>query len=150
TGLFPDTLTSRIHLRPGGLHVSEPNYVTEAMKQAIGIESEPTTFDVEKWHIKRFAEAVGDENPLYTNEVSARKTRYGSVIAPPTFFRAFFPKDPKVNPFLNLPLKRILDGGSDWEWFEPVRPGDRITATSRLASVQQKSGRLGAMLLVSY
>ncbi len=128
--------------------MSEPNLITEAMRKAIGVESEPTTYPVEQWHVKRFAEAIGDPNPLYADEVEARKTRYGGIIAPPTFFRAFFPKEPPVNVAQLAGLKRVLDGGSDWDFYEPVRPGDRITVTAKLATLTQKSGKLGPMLFV--
>ncbi len=126
----------------------EETLITDAMRKAIGVESEPVTYPVEQWHVRRFAEAVGDLNPLYCDEAEARKTRYGGIIAPPTFFRAFFPKEPPVNVQAMTGLQRVLDGGSDWEFFEPIRPGDRITATSKLASLNVKSGRLGPMLFV--
>lgn len=124
--------------------------ITPKLKSAIGVESEPTIYEVEKWHIRRFAEAVGDANPLYTDEGKARKTRYGGIIAPPTFFRAFFPREPPINVQQEVPsLKRVLDGGSEWEFFEPIRPGDEIAVTSKLAKMNVKAGRLGKMLLVS-
>ena len=38
------------------------------------------------WH---FAEALGDDNPLWTDEEYASKSRYGRIIAPPTFLYTF-------------------------------------------------------------
>ena len=67
--------------------MSEESLITDKMRKAIGVESEPLLYDVDKWHIQRFAEAIGDPNPLYQDEAAARKTRYGGIIAPPTFFR---------------------------------------------------------------
>ncbi|MDA1349283.1 MAG: MaoC family dehydratase N-terminal domain-containing protein, partial [Chloroflexi bacterium] len=32
------------------------------------------------------------------------------------------------------------------EYFEPVRPGDRITVTARIADIYEKRGRVGNML----
>ena len=44
----------------------------------------------------------------------------------------------------------MLDGGSAWEYFQPVRPGDRITAVARLESLTEREGRLGRMLFAVY
>ncbi len=48
-----------------------------------------------------------------------------------------------------LPFDRLLDGGSDWEYFQPVRPGDWITAVSRLTDLQERPGRMGLMILMT-
>jgi len=50
-------------------------------------------------------------------------------------------------PFEN-PYMGSLEGGSRWRYFEPVRPGDRITVTSRIAEIYERRGRLGNMLFV--
>ena len=49
----------------------------------------------------------------------------------------------------DFPFNRRLDGGSDWEYFEPVRPGDRITAVSRIDDINERKGRLGLMIIMS-
>ncbi|GBD11021.1 hypothetical protein HRbin23_00671 [bacterium HR23] len=118
----------------------------EALRKAVGTQSEPVTYEVEGGHIRRFAEAIGDPNPLYNDEALARRSRYGGLIAPPTFLRAF---PPKSLPIPDPPFTRRLDGGSDWEYFEPVRPGDRITVVQRLADVRLREGRLGPMLFTT-
>jgi acyl dehydratase len=120
--------------------------VTEEVKKLIGSETEPHVVEVERGAIRRFAEAIGDPNPIFNDEQQARKSRYGTMIAPPTFGRSlgggFF------NIRLNLQSFRGLDGGSEWEYFEPIRPGDRITVVSRLADIREASGRLGAMVFI--
>lgn len=129
--------------------MAEDSIINDTMRNAIGIESEPVEYPVERWHIKRFAEAVGETNPLYLDETEARKTRHGGVIAPPTFYRAFYPKEPPVNVMQEANLKRVLDGGSEWEFFEPIRPGDTISVTSKLGELNVKQGRAGPMLIVA-
>jgi acyl dehydratase len=113
-------------------------------RQAIGAESAPVTMEVEKGAIIKFAQAIGDDNPVYTDETAARKTRYGGMVAPPTFLRSM-PGMRLELPF-ELPFHRLLDAGSDWEYFQPVRPGDRITAVGRLTDIRERTGRLGLML----
>lgn len=123
-------------------------FLTEEMRtQTIGSESEPVTLDVEKGAIIKFAQAIGDNNPIYNDEATARKTNYGTLIAPPTFLRSVVGIRPPI-PF-ELPFERLLDGGSDWEYFQPVRAGDRITATARITDIQERTGRVGLMIFIT-
>jgi acyl dehydratase len=119
----------------------------EMQQQAIGVESPPVTLEVEKGAILSFAEAIGDDSPLYTDEAQARRTHYGGLIAPPTFLRCMRAVRPQL-PF-PVPFDRVLDGGSDWEYFEPVRPGDRITAVGRVTDIRERPGRLGLMIFIT-
>ena len=120
--------------------------ITDKMRAAIGVESVPVTEEVEKGAIIRFAQAIGDPNPLFTDEAAARKSRYGGLIAPPTFLRSVIAGPPTVE--FEQPYSAGLDGGSEWEYFEPVRPGDRITHTVRITDLFEREGRLGNMLFV--
>ena len=95
----------------------------------------PVTMEVEKGHIRRFAEAIGDPHPLWVDDSA------GGIIAPPTFLRTMIteaPAPPELAPF-----PQMLDGGSEWEYMEPVRPGDTITAVTRFASVSQRNISVG-------
>jgi len=118
--------------------------ITDSMRATIGKESERRTYLVEAGAIRRFADAIGDPNPLYRDEEAARESSYGSIVAPPTFLRLFRPS-PAIVEFPN-PYSSVLDGGSRWEYFEPVRPGDRITITVRLVGLHEREGSLGNML----
>jgi len=126
---------------------SAPLLTEEMRQQAIGREGEPVTTDVEKGAIIKFARAIQDDNPLFNDEVAARSSRYGGLIAPPTFLRSVGTLRPEL-PF-ELPLTRLLDGGSDWEYFQPVRPGDRITTVAKITDVSERTGRLGAMVFMT-
>ncbi len=121
-------------------------YISDEHKKFIGIESEPITHEVERGAIRLFAQAIGDPNPLFNDEKLARKTRFGGMIAPPTFVRLLMPREmPRVD-IPNMP-KRLLDGGSEWEFYEPIRPGDRITVIARLADLRETEGRMGTMVV---
>lgn len=116
--------------------------LTDAMReQAIGVESEPAVMVIEQGHVARFAEAIGDDNPAYT--VGAPET--DGIVAPPTFLRAMRGIRP-VLPF-DAPFTRLLDGGSDWEYFGYVRPGDTITAVGRIEDIRERAGSIGQMLI---
>jgi hydroxyacyl-ACP dehydratase HTD2-like protein with hotdog domain len=53
-----------------------------------------------------------------------------------------------VLPF-DFPFERRLDGGSEWEYFVPIRPGDRIIAVARIEDINEREGRLGVMIITS-
>src|ERR1700720_2153988 len=123
-------------------------YVTEEAKKQIGKSGEARTIEVERGAIRRFAEAIGDSNPLFNGESEARHTRFGGMIAPPTFGRSLSAAIPDVKLDMGESF-RGLDGGSDWEYFEPIRPGDRITVQSKLADLRESEGRLGTMVFIT-
>ena len=124
------------------------SFLTEEMRnQAIGQKSEPRSIDIEKGAIIKFAQAIEDDNPLYNDEMVARDSRYGGLIAPPTFLRSVGVDRPPY-PF-DMPFNRMLDGGSDWEYFHPVRAGDRITSISEIADINERIGRMGLMVITS-
>ncbi|MGH8012229.1 MAG: MaoC family dehydratase N-terminal domain-containing protein [Candidatus Binataceae bacterium] len=122
-------------------------YVTEEARKQIGKAGEPRTVEVERGAIRRFAEAIGDSNPMFNDEKAARTTRFGGMIAPPTFCRSLAAAIPDVK--LEMPAFRGLDGGSDWEYFEPIRLGDRITVQSKIADLRESQGRLGPMVFIT-
>ena len=128
--------------------MAEQYVVTEAMRRAVGAETEPRTHVVEQGAARKFAEAVGDRNPAYHDEEQARRSRHGGLIAPPTFLRSLGAAPPTVA--FESPYPDLLDGGSDWEFFDRVRVGDRITVIQALVDMAEKSGRLGPMLMTTW
>ena len=123
---------------------SEKSVITEELRSFIGIESNSVTYEIERHAVERFACAVGDPNPLYTDEAAARNSPFGGLIAPPTFVRSLLPgQSPKPYP---EPFAHILDGGSKYKFQDPVRVGDRITVVRKIVDLFEKEGRLGTML----
>ena len=126
--------------------MTQESVITQEMRDVIGVESEAITYDVERGAIRKFAEAIGDDNPLYVDEEAARKSRYGGLIAPPTFMRSMSAGRSRAT--VQSPYPAALDGGSEWEYFEPVRPGDRISVTMKVSEMFEREGRLGNMLFI--
>lgn len=120
------------------------NIITDQMRSHIGVESQPATYEISRWDVARFACAIGDFNPLYTDAAVARDSALGSLIAPPTFLRSLLP-GPSESPFPE-PFAHILDAGSNYRFLRPVRVGDSITVTRSLKELFTKTGRLGEML----
>jgi acyl dehydratase len=118
--------------------------ISDAMRALVGSETEPVVYDIERGAIRKFAKAIGDENPAYYDDAAARRAGYRGMVAPPTFLRVLIP-GPEKTPFPE-PFDRVLDGGSEYRFEEPLIAGDRITVVSRLAELYEKHGRLGTML----
>ena len=120
--------------------------ITQEMRDAVGVESDPVSHEIEKGAIIKFAQAIGDTNPIFNDEQAARASRYGGIVAPPTFLRSTPSGPMKVS--IKSPFSANLDGGSEWEYFEPVRPGDTVTVTQKFSDIYERSGRLGTMLFM--
>ena len=119
--------------------------ITDEMRSLIGIESEPSVYEVEREPIRRWAEAIGDPNPLYHDEEAARKSRYGEIITPLGFLGnyAYPVKVGEPPPRVNSPFWRGLAGGNEYEFFKPVRAGEVLTATTKLVDLYERQGRPG-------
>lgn len=54
----------------------------ELDQRLIGLTGPHYVFEVEKRHIRQFAEAIGDPNPLYVDEAFAKSSIYGVLLRP--------------------------------------------------------------------
>ena len=122
--------------------------ITDEIRACIGMQSEPTVIEIEKGMIKGFAEAIEDPNPLWQDEEYARSSQYGGIVAPPGFLMSLMMRGPIMELPFELPFTRRLDGGGDWEYFKPVRPGDVLTVVTKLVDIREREGRLGAMVFM--
>ena len=135
--------------------------ITDEIRAWIGRQSPPWTIEVTALDVKRFAVATDDSNPLYTDAERAEQSRYGGLIAPPLFYMAPLtdpvPEDelrPDGLPYEGrfpippTPLPRLMDGGTDIEFFAPIRVGDTLTARSKIVDIYQKEGRSGPLIFV--
>lgn len=110
----------------------------------VGLVSKPVVYEVDKSHIRHFAQAVGDPNPLYHDEAAARAAGYPSLVAPPTF-ATVFRAGADLREKMNLDWKRILHGEMEFRYHGVVCAGDTITAQARVADVYSKEGKSGGM-----
>ena len=122
--------------------------MSQIPEHLIGTETEPFLVEVEKGAIAKFAEAIGDLSPLYLDEAFARTTPHGGLIAPPTFPITFRPPE-EPEWARGLDYRRILHGSQEFEYHRPIRSGERLWCTMRLAAVETKSGRTGKMDLIT-
>ena len=128
----------------------QDSVITDEMRATVGVESEPSVYEIEKEPIRRWADAIGDANPLYHDEAYARERGYRGLVAPPAFVVQYaFPvkQGEQIQGFEN-PFKRRLNGGNEYELLKPVQSGDVITATTKLAELLERDGKMGKMLIM--
>ena len=114
-----------------------------------------TESDIRKWAIETFW--PDKPPPIYWDGEYARGTRWGWIIAPRDFNPFAWPIDRPVRTAPagaqpgQTPKKgeNILNGGQQDSFFEAIRPGDVLTARTRLADWDEREGRLG-LTLFSY
>ena len=119
------------------------------LESRVGVEGQPLVYEIEKGLIRRFAVAVGDDNPLWQDEEYAAKSRYGGIVAPPNLiltlgFGGLLKK------YIDDPAVTVLHGSTELECHRPVRAGDTISAVSRVKNVRQRQGEAGTMLFVTF
>lgn len=109
----------------------------------IGREYKPVIYVIGEEKIKEYAHTIGDLNPLYINPDFAKKSKYGSIIAPPMFV-VVFARDTLVNLFsdkeLNLDYSRLVHGEQDFTFHKIVKTNDTIKTKAKIKNIFQKGG----------
>jgi acyl dehydratase len=104
-----------------------------------------------------FAQAIGDDNPLYTDDQFAQQHGYAGVIAPPTLIC-------ETNQYANLvrestgyaghgwdieiPGTRLLRGGNEYTFHQAVRPDDILTVTWRIVDMVERASSKGMPMVI--
>lgn len=122
--------------------------ITPELKALLNAPGKALTFDVEKGHVRFFAQAIGDDNPLFTDEKYAAQSRHKGLIAPPLLLvdACYFPFMEHILQY--NPFKANINGGSEIEYFLPLKVGDKVAGVSKVIALEEKDGRSGKLLLV--
>jgi acyl dehydratase len=98
------------------------------------------SFEVGREHIRRFAVAIGDANPAYTDPDAAKALGHPDVIAPPTFLTtvgmSMAGRGPISDPELGLDYSLVVHGEQRFVHHRPARPGDVLTATTTIEDIR--------------
>ncbi len=108
-------------------------------RNAAGRESKPAVNEVEKGAIRRYAEALGETNPIYFEEAAARAAGYRSVVAPPTFPTTLRAGSDLREGLLLSPGKHLLQAEQSFEYARPIVAGDKLMVRSKVVEIAQRA-----------
>jgi hypothetical protein len=133
--------------------------ITDEMRAIVGKRSEPTAFEVDKLQVRMFARSVGHIDPIYYDEAEARKAATepalpsrlprDTCLRPSQQRPDFGGARPGPGPQPARPLRRVLNGGTEIEYFGDICAGDVLKGVSYTADIQERSGSLGEMLITT-
>jgi len=134
--------------------MANDSLITDDLRKLIGVVLDTIVFKVEEGAIQRYAQAIGDPNSLYNDPDFASKTKYGRLLAPPGF-TGWPVKAGRLSERLIGSLaqagapSRLLDGGIEFEFIEPIGAGDVLTATTKIANITERETRLGKTMFTT-
>jgi len=98
----------------------------------------PLTTTVTREAIQNYARACNDDNPRYFDDSAD-----GGIVASPMFAAVvtwLSVVTVMTDPELHADLLRLLHSAQDMEFLTPIRPGDSITSTAKIASIETHQG----------
>jgi acyl dehydratase len=109
------------------------------LNQALkGKEYQEVIFPVERDRVVQFADAIGEDNSIFRSPEEARAVGYPEQIAPPTFvtvMQIMTSGQVVLDPELGLNYALVVHGEQEYEWERPVRVGETLRATPRIADI---------------
>ena len=117
--------------------MSDEPIVSDELESLLNVEFGPEVYEIEKGMVRKFAEAIGDPNPLWEK------------ITPPTFPATLVPTE-LLHKMVTAkyPLTRFLNGANELEYFQTIRVGDVISVTARLEKLRRMEGKEGKTLFM--
>jgi acyl dehydratase len=114
------------------------------MTEAIGKTYDPFEYEVGREKIREYASAVGETNPVYFDRKAAQDAGFRDVVAPPMFavvYSAGSVGPPIFDPEIGIDFMRMVHGGQEFVWGEPVCAGDTIVTLTTFKDFSEKDGR---------
>ena len=129
--------------------------VPDNLKKLIGQVQATSVNLVEQGAIQRFANAVGDSNPLYNNVEYAKNSEWGRLMAPPAFHG--WPVEAGGLDMIKFVEKIIaqgapaglLDGGVEYEFLTPVGTGDVLMSVTKIANIEGRETKMGPTMVTT-
>ena len=94
--------------------------------------------------IRHFAHGIGDTNPLFTDDEYGKGTRWGAMVAPPTFLFTCFGRGAPMG----LPGVHGMWAGASFEMKEPIREGTAIRGTVTPSGLTPKETRFAGRAIL--
>lgn len=96
-------------------------------------------FEVGREHVRQFAQAIGDRNPLSTDLDAARAAGHRDLVAPPTFLTVLTFRRPNAvmaEPDLGLNYAMVVHGEQRFVLHRPVYAGDVLVSTATVTDIR--------------
>jgi acyl dehydratase len=110
----------------------------------LGREFPPTApYEVGREKIREFADAIGDDNPVYRDQEAARALGHPDVIAPPTFAIVVSMRSSAQvvrDPGLGLDYSKVVHGEQRFNYRRPIHAGDVLQVVSSVESIRAIAG----------
>ncbi len=116
-------------------------------RETTGKTYPPVVYEVGREKIQEYARATLQDNPLYSEPEFAALSRYGTIVAPPSFVavycgemfnQLFYDEE------LGIDLPRIVHGEQEFKFRKVVRSGDIITSVAKIVDVFSKQSDSGS------
>jgi acyl dehydratase len=114
------------------------------MSEAVGKTYAPFEYEVGREKIREYANAVGETDRVYFDRDAATAAGYRDVVAPPMFavvYSAGSVGPAVLDPEVGMDFMRMVHGGQEFVWGEPVCAGDTITTQTTFKDFSEKDGR---------
>jgi acyl dehydratase len=112
------------------------------MNQSLkGRQYEPLALEVTRDHVLRFADAIGEDRPIFRDADAARAEGFAEQVAPPTFvttMQILASAQVVADQELGLDYSRVVHGEQSYDWRRPVVVGDALSAVPRIADIFAK------------
>jgi acyl dehydratase len=122
--------------------------VTMPDESQIGMELDEVTMPVERGKVLEFVRSLHDGDPAYRDEEAAKSAGFEAIPAPLTFSVAAMhwrDRDAAIED-LGFDFKRLLHGGTRWEYERPIVVGDELTCRRRVVAVKRREGKRGGSM----
>jgi len=118
-----------------------PSLSEHALEQAralvgMDVRLEQWNYEASRDSIRHYAWGIGDDNPLYCDPVYAATTRWGGIIAPPTFLMGIC--EGLIAP--GLPDIQWFGAGREFYFDRPIRRGEEIKVAGRYVGAREAGG----------
>ena len=108
---------------------------------AAAIVGDSVGYEVGREKLREFAVAVGETDPIYHDEAAARAAGHPDLPAVPTFAVVLSLRAGQVvygDPDLGLDYSRVVHGEQEFVYHRPIRAGDRLLASGKVAAAAAK------------
>jgi acyl dehydratase len=114
------------------------------MSDAVGKRYPPFEYEVGREKIREYAHAVGESEQIYFDRDAATAAGFRDVAAPPMFavvYSAGSVGPAVLDPDVGIDFMRMVHGGQEFVWSEPVCAGDAITTETVFKDYSERDGR---------